>query len=362
MKVLPSGARKYLVKYRVHGGGRAAAQRWIALGAHGSITCDQARSMAQQILASVARGEDPQADKFTRRNAPTLHSAWDRFETDLLSRRKAPTQREYSSQWLNIIRPYLGGSLIDDISRADVDRLHKSLAKTPYRANRVLALLSKLLNLAEGWDWRPQGTNPCRFVERYPEKARERYLGADELNALGRVLREMVSERQIEASAANAIKLLLMTGARLNELLTAKWAWLKLDLKLLSLPDSKTGAKPIYLSDAALIILTEQREIATRKSSDFIFPGRSPGKHMINLRKPWDRVCLAAGISNVRLHDLRHTAASIAVGQGASLPIIGRLLGHSQAQTTLRYAHVDTDPALSVANQIGSILEARFNK
>lgn len=164
----------------------------------------------------------------------------------------------------------------------------------------------------------------------------------------------MITSGELSSSATNAIRLLLLTGARLNEILTAQWSWLKQDLRILALPDSKTGAKPIYLSDVALAVLEAQR--LASPSDVFIFPGRGEEGRMINLRKSWNRICERTALHGVRLHDLRHTAASIAVGQGASLPIIGRLLGHSQAQTTQRYAHVDADPALSAANAVGMAL------
>lgn len=360
VKALPSGAKKFVVKYRVGGGGRAASQRWAMLGAHGQLTCDQARAMAQQLLAAVARGEDPQADKFKRRVAPTLGDVWARFQLEYLPQRKRQTQQEYESQWRDIIGPRLGKTAVESISRSEIDSLHKSLKQTPYRANRVLALSSRLLTLAEAWEWRSSGSNPCRYVQRFREQPRSRYLSSDELAALGSTLSDMVAAGELHASAGNAIKLLLLTGARLNEILTAEWTWINWQQKILALPDSKTGAKPVYLSDASIDLLKSQLPITQNAASRFIFPGRFLEKAMVNLRKPWTRVCERLDLVGVRLHDLRHTAASVAVGQGASLAIIGRLLGHSQAQTTMRYAHVDVDPALAAANQIGRAIGAHW--
>nr|WP_314444597.1 site-specific integrase [uncultured Sphingomonas sp.] len=213
------------------------------------------------------------------------------------------------------------------------------------------------MSLAEGWGWRPQGTNPCRYVQKYPERSRTRYLTSEELARIGASMRDLVRSGEIQPSAANALKLLLLTGARLNEVLSAKWDWIAWDKQIIALPDSKTGEKPIYLSQAAISVLKSQKE--SMLSNIYVFPGRSTG-HMVNLRKPWTRLCAHAGIEGVRLHDLRHTAASIAVGQGASLPVVGRLLGHTQAQTTLRYAHVDADPALRAAEKIGDAMRDAF--
>lgn len=332
----------------------SSKQRWLTLGTHGHITPDQARSMAQQALAAVARGEDPQGEKFLRRDAATLSALWARYETDVLPEKKPTTRSEYKSQWTNVIEPKFGNRKVEDISRDEVDRFHKGLREKPYRGNRILALLSHLMALAEVWEWRPASTNPCRGIARFKETARKRYLSGDEIGRLGSSLEALVREKKLLLSGANAIKMLLLTGARVSEILTSRWEWLDLDRRVLNLPDSKTGAKPIYLSDAALRVVDAQR--ARRAGSEFIFPSLTGSNHLVGLQKMWLRVCAHAGIGGVRMHDLRHTAASIGIGQGASLAIIGRLLGHTQAQTTLRYAHLDQDPAMRAANDIGNAI------
>jgi integrase len=356
VKALPSGSKRYVVKYRTSGGGRAAPQRWLMLGTHGQLTPDQARDMAQQALAAVARGEDPQGAKFKQRTAPTLRDVWARFAAEHLPLKKAQTRFEYESQWRTLIEPRLGKQAVGGISRGEIDRFHKSMNGSPYRANRVVALLSRLMSLAEAWDWRTQGTNPCVYVERFAERARSRFLNAVELGRLGGAIDALIHEGSISETAGNAVELLLLTGARLNEVLSAEWAWVDEASGILNLPDSKTGAKPVYLSDAAVAVLQRQR----LKSADslYLFPSRRDGKRIVNLRKAWVRICERAALESVRLHDLRHTAASIAVGRGATLAVVGRLLGHTQAQTTLRYAHVDTDPALHAANEIGRAVTA----
>jgi integrase len=214
------------------------------------------------------------------------------------------------------------------------------------------------MSLAEVWGMRSQGSNPCKGISRFKEFARSRYLGREEISRLGEALRDLEAKQLITPNAANAIKLLLLTGARLNEVLCARWDWIDTERRVLMLPDSKGGARAIFLSEVAIEVLTAQRELVQR--NPFIFPGSGTEGHIINLRKPWVRVCTAAGIEGVRLHDLRHTAASIAVGQGSSLAIIGRFLGHTQAQTTQRYAHVDLDPAMRAANAIGQFISDAF--
>ncbi len=358
VKALPSGIKRYIVKYRCAGGGRAAAQRWLTLGTHGQLTADQARALAQKALAAVAAGIDPQADKFQQRSAPTLADVWSRFEDEQLPLKKAKTREEYASQWHGLIKERFSKSKVESISRGEIDKFHKSMRSVPYRANRVLALLSRLLSLAETWDWRAQGSNPCKKIERFAEKPRARFLNAKELHQVADAMQDLVGEGRLNPSAANAIELLLLSGARLNEVLKAEWSLVDYDNSVINVPDSKTGAKTIYLSDAALALLANQLEICG--NSIYIFPSNRSDGPLVNLRKSWCRICERAGLPSVRLHDLRHTAASIAVGQGASLAIVGKLLGHSQAQTTLRYAHVDIDPALRASNALGGAVSSSF--
>ncbi|SDE64647.1 tyrosine-type recombinase/integrase [Rhodospira trueperi] len=355
VKVLPSGQRRYLVKYRANGGGRSAPQRWFTLGTHGAVTLEQARDMAQQVLAAVARGLDPQADKLAVREAPIMEELWARYEADHLPRKKQSSQSDDRQKWSAYIAPRLARKKVHLVGRDDIFGLHKEMADRPYQANRVLALLSKLFNLAERWDMRPDGSNPCRHVPRYKEQSRERYLTADELGRLGEALDAGLEAQTETPHMVAAIKLLLLTGARLNEILTAEWAWVDIDRRIIALPDSKTGRKPLYLSTAAVEVLHELKRLS-KPETRFVIEGRFAGQPLTNLSKPWKRICERAGIEGVRLHDLRHTAASIGVAQGMNLPVIGRLLGHTQASTTHRYAHVDIDPALAAADRIGAVI------
>jgi len=354
VKVLPTGQRRYLVKYRVGGGGRTAQQRWLTLGTHGAITVDQARTSAQQVLAAVSRGEDPQGDKEATRSAPTIEVLWQRYETDHLPRKKSSSATNDRQMWRDFIEPALRGKKIQDISSEDIDRLHKKISDRPYRANRVLALLSILFNLAERWGLRPESSNPCRHLDKYPEESRQRYLSKEEIARLGDALRDGLASQTETPHMVAAIRLLLLTGARLNEILSAKWEWVDLDRQVIELPDSKTGRKTLFLSEPAVEILRELRGLSISSDTPFVIRGKLKGQPLVNLAKPWKRLCERADLRGVRIHDLRHTAASIGVSQGMNLPVIGRLLGHTQASTTQRYAHVDIDPALEAANRIGA--------
>jgi integrase len=358
VKVLPNGLRRYLVKYRAGGGGRAAAQRWYTLGTHGAITAEQARDLAQQVLASVARGEDPQGDKFAFREAPTMAELWERYVRDHLPMKKKTSQYDDRQKWRDYIEPKIGRRKASQVRRDEIDAIHKSLADRPYVANRVLALLSKLFNLAERWEMRADGSNPCRHVIKFKEFARDRYLSGEELVRLGAALREGLATQSETPYMVAAIQLLLMTGARLNEVLKAQWDWVDLDRRVINLPDSKTGKKPLFLSESAVDVLKGLQALSTSKDCPYVIRGRARDVPLTNLAKPWKRLCERAEIEGVRLHDLRHTAASIGVANGMSLPVIGRILGHTQARTTQRYAHVDIDPALAAADQIGATVSA----
>lgn len=203
---------------------------------------------------------------------------------------------------------------------------------------------------------RPDGTNPCRHIEKYKEHPRQRYLTNAELVRLGAALAELEAKTSHGVYAAAAIKLLLLTGARVSEVLQARWEWVNWQRSSIVLPDSKTGPKSLFLSGPALAILRDLSARPQASTSTFIIKGRLPGKPLVNLAKSWKALCAAAELDGVRIHDLRHTAASVGVGRGFSLPIIGRLLGHSQPQTTNRYAHVDGDPALQAVNAIGETI------
>ncbi|WP_160602697.1 tyrosine-type recombinase/integrase [Pontixanthobacter aquaemixtae] len=354
VKCLPSGKKRYLIKYRSDGGGRSARQRWYMLGTHGHITPDQARKLAVQALASVASGQDLQSVRDVQRNAPTIAALWDRFQAEILIQRKVQTKRDYTNLWRLLIEPKFAHHRADTLCRNDIEIWHKGYGATPYQANRALALMSRLFGLAEKWGIRQEGSNPCKGVERFVEKARERYLSSEELTRLAVTLNKMTRAKEISESAANAIRLLLLTGARLNEMLGTRTEWIDLRNRVIELPESKTGPKKIYLSQQAVDTINQQ--LKSVGDSAVLFPGNGKTGRMINLRKPWQKVCEQMGLTNVRIHDLRHTAASIAARQGASLIMIGKLLGHSQAQTTLRYAHIDHEPALNAANSIGASL------
>jgi integrase len=244
---------------------------------------------------------------------------------------------------------------VADIVRADLTKLHHANRATPYQSNRLLAVLSKMFNLAEQWGLRPDSSNPCRHIEKFTEHKRERMLSPVELARLGDALAIYDGSPYPVA----AIKLLVFTGARLGEVRGLRWEWIDLERGEARLPDSKTGAKTLHLPPPALAVLADLPRL---DNNPHVIVGQKDGAAMVNIEKPWRAIRKAAGLDDVRLHDLRHAFASVAASSGMGLPIIGKMLGHTQAATTHRYAHLASDPvkaaAAAVAGKIAAAMSA----
>jgi integrase len=212
---------------------------------------------------------------------------------------------------------------------------------------------------AEDQGYRPEGANPCQRVQRYKENKRERFLTREELARLGAALDRAEAERITGPYAIAALRLLIFTGARLNEIMTLEWSHVDLERRMVFLPDSKTGQKPLTLNDAALKVLKELPKFA---NNPHVIVGHRYGSHLVNLQKPWQAIRTLAGLEAVRIHDLRHTFASVAVASGGSLPVLGRQLGHTQPQTTQRYAHLADDPVRQLTQATGEVLDAALRQ
>jgi Site-specific recombinase XerD len=338
-------------------GGR---QRWLTIGRHGSPwTPDNARREALRLLGLKAAGHDPASERDRLKGAITIAELGKRFLREYVPQHCKPrTTEEYQRAVEQCINPIIGRHRIADLTRSDVAQLHHHFRDRPYQANRSLAVLSKMMNLAEAWGLRLDGSNPCRHVKKYREDQRERYLTKAELQRLGAVLADPQTKATESPFAVAAIGLLVLTGARLIEILTLRWEYVDLENDVLRLPDSKTGAKLIYLNAAAINLLRTMPRMA---GNAYVIAGKNPGARLINLQKPWRRMRAKANLPDVRIHDLRHSFASVAAGTGMSLPMIGKLLGHSQPVTTARYAHLAADPVRAAANLIGAEIDAAMN-
>ena len=349
LRVLPSGRKGYVVQYRA---GRRS--RRISLGPSTVLTCEQARNRAISIVAAARNGADPAAERDAGRKASTVKELAERFDKEHIAIRvKASTAKEYRGTLKRFILPALGRLAVPEITRADVAKFHHDLRHIPYQANRCLEVVSKMFVLAEMWGLRPDGSNPRKHIRKYPEEKRERFLSAAELRRIGEVLREMESERIELQSAILAARLLILTGCRLGEIMTLKWDYVDFEERVLRLPDSKTGKKVVHLGAPAVEYLQGAQRI---DGNPWVITGTLPGKPLSDLQPFWQRVRARAGVKDVRIHDLRHTFASTAVASGQGLPMIGKLLGHTQVQTTARYAHLAAEPVRLAADAVAQNL------
>jgi len=350
------GARTYVLRYRPCGGGRNAPLRTFTIGRHGSPwTPETARIEAKRLLGLVAHGKDPAATKAAAKAAETVAELAERFLRDHAeAKRKTRTAAEYRRLLEHVALPALGQRKVKDVTRRDIERLHQARRATPVEANHTLAVLSTMFTMAERWELRPDGSNPCQHVEKFPQRKRERFLSADELARLGDALAAYDGSPYVAA----AVKLLVFTGARLGEILGLRWEWIDFERGEARLPDSKTGAKTVHLAPPALAVLADLPRV---EGNPHVIPGAREGAAWVNLEKPWRAIRAAAGLDDVRLHDLRHSFASIAAASGMGLPIIGKMLGHTQAQTTARYAHLASDPVKAAAAAVASRIAGAMN-
>jgi len=355
VRVWPTGRKVYLVMNRVKG-----RLRKITIGPHGPITAEKARVRAHEIISEAKAGRDPVKDLDQARVAPTVKGIGERFLKEHVALRCKPsTQAEYKRSVEFFINPKIGTRKVTDIERKDIAEIHQSLSHIPYQANRTFGVLSKMFNLAEVWGLRPDGSNPCLHVKKYVEHKRERFLDAKEFAALGKALWEVEQDGLETQSAVDAIRLLMLTGCRLNEIMTLEWAHVDLDARELRLPDSKTGAKIVYFGKAVVKVLKGIRKV---DENPYVITGKKPGSHLTDLQHPWRRIRAKARLDDVRIHDLRHSYASGALALGEGLPMIGKLLGHTQVQTTARYAHLANHPVKSAADRVSETIEKAMRK
>jgi integrase len=352
-RVTAAASRSFVLTYRRKSDGR---QRRITIGSFPDWSTTAAREEAKRLKREVDAGADPIGEQEASRTAPTVAELCARFEQNHIPRLAASTQRVYRQQIAADILPAIGHMKVAIISHADIDALHRQITarSAETHANRVIGVISKMFNLAIKWGWRTDNLNPAHGIERNRETKRTRYLSSAELIRLSAALEKLRNK-----SAADAVRLLLLTGARRGELLGARWTDFDLEAGVWTkpAPTTKSGKKSgrehrIPLSDAARQLLVEMR--ARAKNSEWLFPSRVGGPRL-DLDDTWERLRRTANIPDTRMHDLRHTYASILVSAGLGLPVIGALLGHTQPATTARYAHLYDDP-LRVATERASAI------
>ena len=388
IRVTAGGAKSFILNYRIDG-----RERRYTIGAYGrnEWSVAAARKRAGELRKEISQGEDPLAVRVDKRQAPTIADLCDQYIEGYLPNKRESSQRDDKGMISGIIRPKLGSRKIEGLRRAEIKEFHRSMKGTPYRANRVLALLSTMFNFAiNDLEWPLE--NKAKGVKRFQETKRKRYLQPDELSRLIEALKDYPEVRAAKEesrrgpkinpktaeearrhgkAAADVIRLCLLTGCRSGEALGARWEqftfaddehgntvgeWIKLG--------STTKQKTEHsapLSDAAVVLIKDIMSSAPKDDdgelvSEFVFPGRSTKAPLSQIKYEWEYLRQKAGIDDVRVHDLRHTYASVLVSAGVSLPVIGALLGHTNPMTTARYAHLLNDPLKQATDTMGHIV------
>jgi len=396
VRVTPAGHKSYVIEYRLADAPRNASKKRLKIGLCGILPPREARRIAQGKLAEVLAGRDPAGDAKARREECSVDEAVAEFRAIRAKTKKSKTIATEDGLWGNYLLPRLGPKRLSTVTRKDVAALHKWIGierEKPYAANRAIGLLRTFYNWAEARG-DVKGDNPTKTIAFFKEKGRERFLSLPEIDRLSEALRlaettgipwqerkewrkhSVGTENRVSRYHPNtisAIRLLMFTGCRMREVLNLTWREVDPDRGLLWLADSKTGARSVVLSGASLALVQEVRERLAELPSpdDAVFAevippkdengNRPPAKPRVDLKKPWQQITRHAGLSSLRVHDLRHSLASVAVQSGLSLAMIGGLLGHSNPSTTKRYAHLDTSSLRRAADLVAGAIGAAMS-
>ena len=320
-------------------------ERRMTIGQYPTFTVLAARKEAEQLKGQVARGIDPLERRQVDHKAPTVEDMWKRYEAQYLPKLADRSQKDQRTMFTKSILPAIGRKKVEDVTFNDCEALHRKITKDrPTRANRVIEVLRRNFNLAIKWGWVER--NPASGIERNSEPKRERYLSPSEIEALLSAL-----DQHKEKTSCDAIKFILLTGCRRGEALNATWSQFDDDLRIWTKPAATTKQRRLHRVPVASSV-TELLKLRRHHSeSEYVFDS-GDGTALTDIKRTWSAITKAANIENARIHDLRHTFASIAVSQGQSLPLIGAMLGHTQVQTTARYAHLFDDALVNAADQI----------
>jgi len=350
-RVTAAGARAFILNYRRKLDGRG---RRITTGSSPDWSATAARDEAKRLKRAIDAGADPVGELEQSRATPTVHDLAKRFLSDYVPHKRVSTQRDYKRQIAVNILPDIGNLRVDVVTFADMDKLHRVISeRAPTQANRTLAVASKMFTMAKKRGMR-SSDNPCHGVERNQENKRKVYATPEELVRIGAVLDDLEDQ-----GAANAIRLMLLTGARRGETLKARWSDIHFRAKTWTKPASTTkqkGEHLLPLSSAALVLLKNMYEAGAAKDVYLFPPPRGKTEYRLDLDDAWAAVRKTANIPHLRLHDLRHTYDSVLASAGQSLPVIGALLGHATPITKARYAHPFDDPPRAATESAAAIL------
>ena len=358
VRAYPTGGRVYVAQAR--GPKHRNGPKRVTVGRHDILNADEARRRAALIIARIKAGEEPVPEPLAAKlaNGPTVGDLAARYlEEHVAVRCKPKTAKTTRSVVNRHIVPALGKMSLAAVERAHVTDLHHGLSDRPAIANTAVKTLSHMYTLADEWGMVAEGVNPCRSVLKYPARRRERFLTDAEFERLSRVLDEVETEPRAPRGAIAAIRLLMLTGCRRNEILSLRWEDVNLGARELTLADAKTGPRTVPLSHSAVRVLAG---LPRAPANPWVLPGLKPGAHLSDIEGAWHSIRKRARLGDVRLHDLRHSYASRALALGQSLPMIGKLLGHRQIETTGRYAHLAREPVHEAATRISDSIAAKI--
>jgi len=353
VRVTKKGTRSWIFNYRARG-----VERRLTIGATKAWPVKLARQEAGRLRRLVDQGRDPMSERHADRIAPSMRDLVDRWRAERAPKMRPRSRAENESLIRQWIDPELGGRKVADVTHQDIDRLHRKITNkgTAVRANRATTFLARLFNLAVTWQLRTD--NPVKGLEKNPEQPRHRYLSSAEIKRLTPLLADDYPDRQ----TADIVRLLLLTGARSGEVLAMRWDQLELgEPAVWAKPAASTKQARLHRvplnSEARDVLVAIKATRSERQLSSYVFPARTPTGHVRDIKRGWAKLRETASLTDLHVHDLRHSFASLLASEGYSLPLIGALLGHTQASTTQRYAHLLDSAQRQATERLGAIVK-----
>ena len=354
-RVFPGGKKTYVFHYRAP---RTKKYSYIKIGVHGNLTVDIARGEAKKLSAAIAGGIDPKEQKqeeVVQEKQSMLFADFFEIFKEKYMQREYKDQGRRNMSYANIhILPYFGQKKLGNIYSKDIKRFIESLSHISTTANRSFALLSMMFKKAEDWEYLPPKSNPCTGVDKYKENKKQRFLSRTELEKLEEALDRQEKEQSSSYYTVNALRLSLYTGCRKSNILNLQWENVHLKERYIHLPDTKTGESACPLNQKAIDLLASLKQ---REGNSYVFPGKVPGKPLSEVKTAWRQILKKAGIKDFRIHDLRHSFASLSLSQGVDLYTVSKLLGHKNIATTTRYAHLELEKLKEATNKMSEVFK-----